>query len=242
MNHPTLAFTIGYAHWNSLGCKVTHRWFAGLYLFNIHFQGLSICHISFTFWRHQSQKHPATHSPCRNFEESKSESTHYVLSWFKPSSCTSLSDQILKKKREISLTTSGTWGFSRKGFVIWSLESFQHQVNPIGQLCPWGSRFQMVPASSGSFHSCFSIGKSSCSDTKPQFLEVYRPQMNETGVVFICFVNHCQYTVYIYNSMTSLNSIPTDLMADEFVGLPPKSPLVLAGPFQETQLVCIPTC
>ena len=102
-----------------------------------------------------------------------------------------------KKKREISLTTSGTWGFSRKGFVIWSLESFQHQVNPIGQLCPWGSRFQMVPASSGSFHSCFSIGKSSCSDTKPQFLEVYRPQMNETGVVFIFFVNHCQYTYII---------------------------------------------
>lgn len=102
-----------------------------------------------------------------------------------------------KKKREISLTTSGTWGFSRKGFVIWSLESFQHQVNPIGQLCPWGSRFQMVPASSGSFHSCFSIGKSSCSDTKPQFLEVYRPQMNETGVVFMFFVNHCQYTYII---------------------------------------------
>jgi hypothetical protein len=33
----------------------------------------------------------------------KSESTHYVLSWFKPSSCTSLSDQILKKKNVKSL-------------------------------------------------------------------------------------------------------------------------------------------
>ena len=184
-----------------------------------------------------------THIPCRNFEESNKVWKHTLSTLMVQTKLLHffIRPKYWKKKNVKSLLQPQGPEVSPEK-VSWS-EAWRVSSIRLIQLVNYAHEVpdsQMVPASSGSFHSCFSIGKSSCSDTKPQFLEVYRPQMNETGVVFYVL---CQsLSIYIYNSMTSLNSIPTDLMADEFVGLPPKSPLVLAGPFQETQLVCIPTC